>query len=89
MSSRAWTARYARRYAPAAVTFSIVAAEPGAGEAGVAVASKFLAAAAVVSWARGGIGAVATQVLADVSFGPWGLDLLGVDRLVPDFLRHQ
>src|SRR5205807_6209551 len=51
---------------PAAVTFSIVAAEPGAGEARVGVASKFLAAAAVVSWARGGIGAVATQVRAQM-----------------------
>jgi uncharacterized Ntn-hydrolase superfamily protein len=39
----------------------------------VAVASKFLAAAAVVSWAQAGAGAVATQAFAKVSFGPTGL----------------
>ncbi len=57
-------------------TFSIVAADPEAGEVGVAVQSKFLAVGAVVPWARGGVGAVATQAYADVSFGPRGLDLL-------------
>jgi uncharacterized Ntn-hydrolase superfamily protein len=57
-------------------TFSIVAVDPEAGEAGVAVQSKFLAAGAVVPWARGGVGAVATQAFADVTFGVRGLDLL-------------
>jgi uncharacterized Ntn-hydrolase superfamily protein len=41
------------------------------------VQSKFLAVGAVVPWTRGGVGAVATQALADVTFGPRGLDLLG------------
>jgi uncharacterized Ntn-hydrolase superfamily protein len=59
-----------------AVTFSIVAANPETGEVGVAVQSKFLACAALVSWARGGVGAVATQSFAEVTFGPRGLDLL-------------
>ncbi len=58
------------------MTFSIVAADPTAAEVGVAVQSKFLAVGALVSWARGGVGAVATQAFADVSFGPRGLDLL-------------
>jgi uncharacterized Ntn-hydrolase superfamily protein len=58
------------------VTFSIVAASPETGEVGVAVQSKFLACAALVSWARGGVGAVATQSFAEVTFGPRGLDLL-------------
>lgn len=58
------------------MTFSVVAADPGAGEVGVAVQSKFLAVGALVPWARGGVGAVATQALADVSLGPRGLDLL-------------
>ncbi len=57
-------------------TFSIVAVDPEAGEAGVAVQSKFLAAGAVVPWARGGTGAVATQAFAEVTFGVRGLDLL-------------
>ena len=57
-------------------TFSIVAVDSDAGEAGVAVQSKFLAAGAVVPWARGGVGAVATQAFAEVTFGVRGLDLL-------------
>jgi len=61
------------------MTFSIVAWDPDAidgREWGVAVASKFLAAASVVSWAKAGAGAVATQALANVTYGPDGLDLL-------------
>jgi uncharacterized Ntn-hydrolase superfamily protein len=54
-------------------TFSIVACDLDERAWGVAVASKFLAAAAVVSWAQGGVGAVATQALAKVGFGPDGL----------------
>lgn len=55
------------------MTFSIVAYDPHEQAWGVAVASKFLAAAAVVSWARAGAGAVATQAYARMSFGPDGL----------------
>lgn len=57
-------------------TFSIVAADLAAGEWGVAVQSRFLAAGAVVPWARAGVGAVATQAWARVTFGPGGLELL-------------
>jgi uncharacterized Ntn-hydrolase superfamily protein len=55
------------------VTFSIVARDPSTGDLGVAVASKFLAVGAVVPWAAAGVGAVATQALANTSFGPEGL----------------
>lgn len=58
------------------MTFSIVAADPAVGELGVAVQSKFLAVGALVPWARAGIGAVATQARADVTFGPRGLAAL-------------
>jgi uncharacterized Ntn-hydrolase superfamily protein len=58
------------------LTFSIVAADPDTEEVGVGVQSKFLAVGALVSWARAGVGAVATQAFADVSFGPRGLELL-------------
>jgi uncharacterized Ntn-hydrolase superfamily protein len=61
---------------PGAVTFSIVAADPAAGDWGVAVASKFPAVGVVVPWARAGVGAVATQSWANTSFGPRGLDLM-------------
>ncbi len=61
---------------PRPATFSIVAADPDAGEVGVAVASRFFAVGSVVPWARAGAGAVATQSNANTTFGPRGLDLL-------------
>jgi uncharacterized Ntn-hydrolase superfamily protein len=57
-------------------TFSIVAYDPQHEEWGVAVQSKFLACAAVVSWARAGAGAVATQSFANVAYGLDGLDMM-------------
>ena len=57
-------------------TFSIVAHDPQRMEWGVAVQSKFLAVGAVVSWARAGAGAVATQSYANLTYGPDGLDLM-------------
>jgi uncharacterized Ntn-hydrolase superfamily protein len=72
------------------VTFSLVACDLDAGEWGVSVASKFLAVGAVVPWAQGDAGAIATQSYANVSYGPDGLALLAggadaqsaLDRLV-------
>lgn len=57
-------------------TFSIVGYDPKAEEWGIAVQSKFIACAAVVSWARAGAGAVATQSYANTSYGPRGLELM-------------
>jgi uncharacterized Ntn-hydrolase superfamily protein len=57
-------------------TFSIVAFDPETGSLGVAVQSKFLAVGAIVPWARAGVGAVATQALANYNYGPRGLELL-------------
>lgn len=54
-------------------TFSIVACDLDRPAWGVAVASKFLAVGAIVPWARAGAGAVATQALARVGYGPEGL----------------
>lgn len=61
---------------PSVATYSIVAADTVSGEWGVAVASKFLAVGAVVPWARAGVGAIATQAVANPEFGVHGLDLL-------------
>jgi uncharacterized Ntn-hydrolase superfamily protein len=58
------------------MTFSIVAYSKEDSAWGVAVASKFLAAPAVVNWARADAGAIATQAFAKVSFGSDGLALL-------------
>ena len=57
-------------------TYSIVASDLEEREWGIAVQSKFLAVGAVVPWAEPEIGAVATQALANVSYGPRGLELL-------------
>jgi uncharacterized Ntn-hydrolase superfamily protein len=67
-------------------TFSIVAFDPDPQELGVAVQSKFLAVGAVVPWARAGVGAVATQAMANYNYGPRGLDMMargmGADETV-------
>ena len=42
----------------------------------MAVQSKFLAVGAFVPWARGGVGAVATQAFAEITYGNRGLELL-------------
>jgi uncharacterized Ntn-hydrolase superfamily protein len=57
-------------------TYSIVACDLDQREWGIAVESKFLAVGSVVPWAKPEIGAVATQALANVSYGPNGLELL-------------
>ena len=67
-------------------TFSIVAYDPDEKAWGVAVASKFLASAAVVSWAQAGAGAVATQSYAKMSFGPDGLKMMAEGKSAQDTL---
>jgi uncharacterized Ntn-hydrolase superfamily protein len=57
-------------------TFSIAGFDPQTGDLGVAVQSKFPNVRAVVPWAGAGVGAVATQALANASYGPKGLELM-------------
>ncbi len=57
-------------------TFSIVAFDLDTQSLGVAVQSKFLAVGSIVPWARAGAGAVATQAMANVNYGPRGLELM-------------
>jgi uncharacterized Ntn-hydrolase superfamily protein len=59
------------------VTFSIVACDIRAEAWGVAVAARSLAIGSVVPWTEVGVGAVATQALTNVSYGPHGLALIG------------
>ena len=59
------------------MTFSIVARNTDGTQWGVAVASRFLAAGAVVPAARAGVGAIATQAAANLRYLPDGLALLG------------
>jgi len=57
-------------------TYSIIAHDPDTGEFGGAVQSHWFSVGALVVWAEPGVGAVATQAMAEVSYGPLGLDLL-------------
>src|SRR6478672_6161950 len=61
---------------PLAHTYSIVARDPATGEMGVAVQSHYFSVGPVVPWAASGVGAVATQSLVLVDYGPQGLDLM-------------
>lgn len=69
-------------------TFSIVAYDPETGELGVAVASRVLAVGYIVPWAKPGVGAIATQALVNVSYGPEGLKLLGQGLSPEEVIRR-
>ncbi len=58
------------------MTYSIVARDKDTGELGVAVQSHYFQVGPVVPWALAGVGAIATQSMVNVSFGPLGLELL-------------
>jgi len=58
------------------LTYSIVARDKDTGEFGVAVQSHYFQVGPTVPWAIAGVGAVATQSMVNVSFGPLGLDYL-------------
>jgi uncharacterized Ntn-hydrolase superfamily protein len=58
------------------VTYSIVARDPHTDVLGVAVQTAMLAVGATVPWVRAGVGAVATQAIAEPAYGPRCLDAL-------------
>ena len=67
-------------------TFSIVARDPRSGEMGVAVQSHWFSVGSLVAWAEAGVGAVATQALAEVTYGPLGLALMRAGKSAPEAL---
>ena len=71
------------------MTYSIVARDPKTGDLGVAVQSHWFAAGDLVTWAEPGVGAVATQALAEVSHGPEGLRLMREGRSAGDALAER
>lgn len=62
-------------------TYSIVAWDPDTGDLGVAVQSKFPNVGGIVPWAKAGVGAVATQSLANTAYGERGLELMAEEAL--------
>lgn len=69
-------------------TFSIVAFDRDTATWGVAVQSKFISVGSVVPFAEAGVGAIATQALANVAYGPEGLALLRQGLAAPEVVRH-
>ena len=78
-------------------TYSIVARDPATGELGVAVQSHWFSVGSIVTWARAGVGAVATQSIAEPAYGPRLLERLGAgeepgaalaEELAPDPLAR-
>ena len=58
------------------MTYSIVARDPSTGELGVAVQTCMFAVGTIVPWARAGVGAVATQSVAEKAYGPRCLEAM-------------
>jgi uncharacterized Ntn-hydrolase superfamily protein len=73
---------------PLVHTYSIVARDPATGEMGVAVQSHYFSVGPVVPWAEAGVGAVATQSLVLVDYGPNGLDLMRKGVAAPEALKQ-
>lgn len=62
--------------APLVATYSIVARDSMTGELGCAVQSHYFSVGPIVPWVESGVGAIATQSLVLVDYGPDGLALL-------------
>ena len=84
--------------APHISTFSIVAYDPGSGDYGVAVQSRYFAVGDVVPHASAETGAIATQARGNLQYGADGLELLAqgmaadkvVEQLISaDSLRNE
>ena len=61
---------------PPVATFSILGFDPETGEVGGAVQSRVFSVGNGVLWAEANVGAVATQAIVDVSYGPQAIELL-------------
>lgn len=68
-------------------TYSIVARDTATGEMGVAVQSHWFSVGSLVTWAEAGVGAVATQSLVDVRYGPLGLELMRAGKTADQALK--
>jgi uncharacterized Ntn-hydrolase superfamily protein len=69
-------------------TFSILGYDPDTGEIGAAVQSRVFCVGNGVIWAEADVGAVATQSMADIGYGPQALELLK-KGIAPDEVVKQ
>jgi uncharacterized Ntn-hydrolase superfamily protein len=65
-----------------------VARDPDTGQLGVGVQSHYFSVGPIVPWAEPGVGAVATQSLVEVSYGPKGLGLMRDGKSAPEALKQ-
>ena len=66
------------------MTWSIIARDKNTGQFGIAVATRFFAAGAVVPHLKSRVGAIATQALVNIFYGTEGLRLLEAGSQAPD-----
>ena len=69
-------------------TYSIVALDPATGELGAAVQSHWFSVGSLCTWARPGVGAVATQSVVEPAHGPNALELIAAGASAADALRE-
>ena len=69
-------------------TYSIVALDPATGELGAAVQSHWFSVGSLCTWARPGVGAVATQSVVEVAHGPNALDRMQDGATAQDALAE-
>jgi uncharacterized Ntn-hydrolase superfamily protein len=67
-------------------TYSIVARDPATGELGAAVQSHWFSVGSLCTWARPGVGAVATQSVVEPAHGPNALDRIEAGATAMDAL---
>ena len=70
------------------MTYSIVAFDPGTGELGAAVQSHWFSVGSLCTWARPGVGAVATQSVVEPAHGPHALDRMEAGTSAHDALAE-
>ncbi|HAF30975.1 MAG TPA: Zn-dependent protease [Bacteroidales bacterium] len=71
---------------PFAHTFSIVAKDTLTGEMAVGVQSHWFSVGSIVSWAKSGVGVIATQSFVNPAFGPDGLKLMAEGKTAKEAL---
>lgn len=67
-------------------TYSVVARDPDTGQIGVAVQSHYFGVGPIVPWAEAGVGAVATQAMARVDYGPLGIAAMREGRAASEVM---
>lgn len=88
MSSEVWSSTSVTIEGEPVATFSILGFDPATGEFGGAVQSRVFSVGNGVLWAEAGVGAVATQAIVDISYGPQALERLRKGMAPKDVVKQ-